>query len=279
MRWEQGPRSDNVEDRRGLGVVRTGVGGGLGVVAIVIIAALMGYDPTQVLEAINGPGQAASATAPGAPRPDDKLFDFSKAVLGQTDEVWTKVFSERGQIYQPPGMVIYDGVTQTGCGYGQTAMGPFYCPADQKLYLDLAFFRELDQKLGASGDFARAYVIAHEVGHHVQDLQGGMNQTAAADRGAGGGSVRLELQADCYAGVWAARDDAENKVLEPGDIEEALNAAAAVGDDKLQQASEGEVTPDSFTHGTSAQRVRWFKRGLAHGRMEDCDTFAAGDGL
>ncbi len=275
MRWEQGPRSGNVEDRRGLTLIRGGVGGGFGVLAIVIVAALLGYDPGQVLDVINGQTTEAPASAPGAPRPDDKLYDFSTAVLGQTEQVWTQVFAERGQRYEPPTLVVYDGITQTGCGYGQTAMGPFYCPLDRKLYLDLAFFREMDEKLGASGDFARAYVIAHEVGHHVQNLEGQMDEQAASERGAGGGSVRTELQADCYAGVWAARDEAAHKVLEPGDVEEALGAAAAVGDDRLQKARQGEVAPDSFTHGTSAQRVRWFQRGFAHGRMEDCDTFHA----
>ncbi len=170
-------------------------------------------------------------------------------------------------------LVLYDGGTQTGCGFGEAATGPFYCPVDHKLYLDLSFFRQMQQQLGAPGDFAEAYVIAHEVGHHVQNLTGNMEQ--AGGRGAQGGSVRLELQADCYAGVWANRAEARNRILETGDVQEALNAASAVGDDKLQQQTRGQVSPDSFTHGTSAQRARWFNRGLQSGRMEDCDTFGA----
>ena len=272
MRWNMGDRSSNVEDRRGMGGGGMIAGGGIGALLLAGVVYLLGGDPSVILNNAGG-SQAVETGAPPGQRADDRDADFSRAVLGQTEQVWTQVFAERGQRYEPPVLVLYDGGTQTGCGFGEAATGPFYCPVDHKLYLDLSFFRQMQQQLGAPGDFAEAYVIAHEVGHHVQNLTGNMEQ--AGGRGAQGGSVRLELQADCYAGVWANRAEARNRILETGDVQEALNAASAVGDDKLQQQTRGQVSPDSFTHGTSAQRARWFNRGLQSGRMEDCDTFGA----
>ena len=280
MRWDMGQRSRNVEDRRGMGVPLVA---GTGVVAVLLIAGivyLLGGDPSQILQGALQPDQvqssAQSSGQPG-PRPDDRDADFSKAVLGQTEQVWGEVFREHGVTYAPPTLVLYDGLTETGCGLGQSASGPFYCPQDRKLYLDLSFFRDMDQRLGAKGDFAKAYVIAHEVGHHIQTLQGGMQANAEAERGAEGGSVRVELQADCYAGVWANRAKTQLGSVEAGDVEAAQAAAAAVGDDRVQKQTQGYVEPESFSHGTSAQRAAWFSRGLARGRMSDCDTFHAAE--
>jgi uncharacterized protein len=280
MRWEEGPRSGNIEDRRGMGFggpVAIG-GGGLGLIAVLVLTFLFGGDPRAVLEQAGGQAPAAAQRQPGEPRPDDKLADFSSAVLARTEEVWRQEFAQRGERYVEPTLVLYDGYTQTACGGGQAAMGPFYCPGDQKLYIDLSFFRELDRRFGAPGDFAGAYVIAHEVGHHIQTLMGVSEQVARAQRrgqrsGAQSLAVRMELQADCLAGVWARQTDARARVLEPGDIDEAMAAAAAVGDDTLQRSSGRAVTPDAFTHGTSAQRERWFRVGYDSGRMESCDTF------
>ena len=277
MRWDMGQRSRNVEDRRGMGgpVI---AGGGVAVLIIAGIVYLLGGDPTPILQSISDPDQvqsSAQSSAQGGPRPDDRDADFAKAVLGQTEQVWGEVFHEHGVTYEPPTLVLYDGLAETGCGLGQSASGPFYCPEDRKLYLDLSFFRDMDQRLGAKGDFAKAYVIAHEVGHYVQTLQGGMPANAEAERGAEGGSVRVELQADCYAGVWASHARTQLGSVEAGDIEQAQAAAAAVGDDRMQKQSQGYVEPESFSHGTSAQRAAWFSRGLARGRMSDCDTFHA----
>ncbi len=275
MRWDMGQRSRNVEDRRGMsGPVLAG--GGVAVLIIAGIVYLLGGDPTQILQSVTVSDQAQSS-APAGPRADDRDADLSKAVLGQTEQVWGEVFREHGVTYSPPVLVLYDGLTETGCGLGQSASGPFYCPDDRKLYLDLSFFRDLDQRMGAKGDFAKAYVIAHEVGHHIQTLQGGMPAEAEAERGAEGGSVRVELQADCYAGVWANRAKSQLHSVEPGDIEAAQAAAAAVGDDRMQKQAQGYVEPESFSHGTSAQRTAWFNRGLERGRMSDCDTFDAAE--
>lgn len=283
MRWEKEKRSRNVDDRRGqsIGPVLVG-GGGLILIAVVIIALLLGADPGQILDDLNQAqsGAPASATpadsAAPAARSDDKEADFAKVVLAQTEETWGRIFAAAGKTYTPPTLVLYDRATVTGCGVGMNAMGPFYCPLDHKLYLDLDFFRALSQKLGAPGDFAQAYVIAHEVGHHVQELLGEAPRVRAAQAAdpaqVNALSVRLELQADCYAGVFANQDQARGK-LEPGDIDEALAAAAAVGDDTLQKRTRGEVVPDDFTHGTSAQRAAWFRRGYAVGAISACDTF------
>lgn len=272
MRLGDQRRSGNIEDRRGQGMGR-GVaigGGGLGLV-VAIVYVLLGGNPADVM----GPTQPAQQAAPGAPREDDQLVDFSAAVIGSTEDVWSEVFAEQGvQEYTPTTFVPYDQATQTGCGAGQAAMGPFYCPADQKVYVDLSFFRELDEKFGAPGDFAQAYVLAHEVGHHVQHILG-LDRERTASRGASGetsASVRLELQADCFAGVWAARANAKSKILEPGDVEEGIAAASAVGDDTIQRKSQGQVVPDAFTHGTSAQRVRWFTTGYKSGDINACNT-------
>ena len=273
--------SSNVEDRRGMGV---GVGGGLGLggIAVAAIAYFLGFDPGT---AINIGQQVSNVQQHSAPQqgksgtPTDAGGQFSARVLGSTEKVWGEVFQRSNAQYRPPTMVLYDGRVRSACGMGASAMGPFYCPGDEKLYLDLSFFRDLQTRFQAPGDFAQAYVIAHEVGHHIQKLTG-TSQKMEALRGRASqteynrASVRLELQADCYAGVWG-HQAGNMKQLEPGDVEEALKAATAIGDDRLQKQSQGTVVPESFTHGSSEQRVRWFKRGLDSGRVQDCDTFAA----
>jgi len=283
MKWEEGDESGNIEDRRGFGPV-AGIGG-LGVGGVVL--ALIGYfvfgiSPSTTLNAVDAgrdptmPQQQEGAR--GAPT--DQGGRFVDVIATSVDEVWTQVFREAGRTYRPPAAeVLYDRSTVTGCGLGQSAMGPFYCPQDHKVYLDLAFWQELDQRFGASGEAARAYVIAHEMGHHVQTLLGQDRQARREGaQGAESGSVRLELQADCYAGVWAAHvsEVTGGKVaLDPKDIEDGLRAAAAVGDDTLQRETTGQVVPDSFTHGTSAQRMRWFRAGVDSGDPAQCDTFSA----
>ena len=269
--------SSNVEDRRGIGVV----GGGLGVGGIVIalIAYFLGVDPgtvTNVVEQVS-PQQEAREGARGVPA--DDMGQFVSKVLGSTEEAWTRIFKQSGSEYRAPTLVLYDGQVRSACGMGQSAMGPFYCPGDEKLYVDLAFYRDLQTRFRAPGDFAQAYVIAHEVGHHVQKLTGSFRKMEAARGRASQAevnriSVRMELQADCYAGVWGYHAGTM-KQLESGDIEEALNAATAIGDDRLQKQTQGRVVPESFTHGSSVQRVRWFKRGMESGRPQDCDTFSA----
>ncbi len=272
--------SDNVEDRRGMGI---GVGGGLGIggVVIALIAMFMGVDPTTVLNTVQQVQEASPrADTREAPRgaPTDQMGQFVSKVLGSTEDVWGQIFQKSGSTYTPPTLVLYSGAVRSACGLGQAAMGPFYCPGDQKLYIDLAFYEDLKRRFKAPGDFAQAYVIAHEVGHHVQNLTGTFRKLEAS-RGRvsqaeyNKTSVRMELQADCYAGVWGHYAAVKNQ-LDPGDVEEALNAATAIGDDRLQQQSQGRVVPDSFTHGSSAQRVRWFKRGMDSGRVADCDTFS-----
>ena len=262
--------SDNIEDRRGMGV---GVGGGLGIggIVIAVIAYFLGVDPTPIL---NSAQQSAPAQTREAPRgaPADEMGQFVSKVLGSTEDVWTRIFQKSGATYTPPTLVLYSGAVRSACGLGQSAMGPFYCPNDQKLYIDLAFYDDLRKRFRAPGDFAQAYVIAHEVGHHVQNLTGTFAKLQS--RHDNSTSVRMELQADCYAGVWG-HYAGTMKELSPGDVEEALTAANAIGDDRLQQQTQGRVVPDSFTHGSSAQRVRWFKRGMDSGRVGDCDTFSA----
>ena len=287
MRWEQGRRSDNVEDRRGMGApAMVGGGVGLGGVILAVVVALMGGDPMIVLEQMGGSGALGPGpvvvSQPKAPSPEqDRLADFVSVVLADTEDTWSQEFRQQGGRYTPPKLVIFDGTVSSACGLAQAAMGPFYCPNDQKVYVDLAFYRQLRQQLGAPGDFAQAYVIAHEVGHHVQHLLGIDQQVQRAQRRlpqreANQLSVRLELQADCLAGVWAHHTGTKRATLEPGDIEEALNAASRIGDDTLQRQSSGRVRPDSFTHGTSAQRQRWFTRGLQSGSMDACDSFRTG---
>jgi predicted metalloprotease len=278
MRWGGGRESGNIEDRRGLGPV--GVGG-LGVGGVVL--ALVGYfvfgiDPSTTLSVVGGAQPQAEQQAGFRGQPKDEAGRFVDVISTSVDDVWTAIFKQEGQTYRPPAaVVLYDQSTGTGCGLGQSAMGPFYCPQDQKVYLDLAFWRELETRFGAQGEAARAYVIAHEIGHHVQNLLGASDQARRMGaRGAESGSVRLELQADCYAGVWAAHapEVSGGQVqLDPKDVEDGLRAAASVGDDTLQRQSTGRVAPDSFTHGSSEQRMRWFRTGVTTGDPAACDTF------
>lgn len=293
MRWEDFRSSDNVEDRRGSGgggFQMPGGRGGLGIGTIIIVGLVgwaLGINPAIILgglEAINGgsaPQQQQAAprtTQQGAPK--DDLGRFAAAVLAQTEDVWTELFRADGKTYQDPKLVLFSGATRSACGGAQSAMGPFYCPLDQKVYIDLSFFQEMKNRFGAGGDFAQAYVIAHEVGHHVENLLGILPkvqqaQARASSRAdANNLSVRVELMADCLAGVWAYHANARYRILEPGDVEEAMNAASAIGDDRLQKRAQGYAVPDSFTHGTSAQRVDWFTRGLKSGSMQKCNTFS-----
>ncbi|WP_091743110.1 KPN_02809 family neutral zinc metallopeptidase [Phenylobacterium immobile] len=280
MRWSGGRGSGNVEDRRGLGPVGVGGLGAGGVVLALIGYFVFGIDPSTTMSVVNGGGQAQQQEGVRG-GPADEAGRFVDVISTSVDDVWSGVFKQAGQQYQSPAaVVLYDQSTGTGCGLGQSAMGPFYCPSDQKVYLDLAFWQDLETKLGAGGEAARAYVIAHEIGHHVQHLLGADEQAQRLGRqGAESGSVRLELQADCYAGVWVARApqvSGGQVALAPADVEDGLRAAAAVGDDRLQQQAQGRVAPDSFTHGSSAQRMRWFRRGVENGDPAACDTFASG---
>ena len=268
--------SGNVEDRRGIGAV----GGTLGVggLVIAVIAYFLGFDPSTVInvaEQVTSQGDTREAPK-GAPA--DEMGQFVSKVLGSAEDVWSKIFQQSNAQYRPPTLVLFDGQVRSACGMGQSAVGPFYCSGDEKLYIDLAFFRDLQARFGAPGDFAQAYVIAHEVGHHVQKLTGTLQKLEAAQGRVSKAennltSVRMELQADCYAGVWGYHAGTMNQ-LESGDIAEGLNAATAIGDDRLQQQTQGRVVPESFTHGSSEQRVRWFKRGMDSGRAKDCDTFS-----
>lgn len=295
MLWRKGRRSDNVVDARddsggGMGGGGMRIGGrGLslgGVAIVVVVGLLMGQDPMQILG--NLLGQMDAGQAPARPqvqgRPAtgaDPQVDFVRAVLGDTEDTWGQIFAHSNAQYEQPKLILFNGGVNSACGFASSAVGPFYCPGDHRVYLDLGFFREMEQRFSAAGDFARAYVIAHEVGHHVQNLLGISAKVEAARRrgapmeGANGLSVRLELQADCFAGVWANKAQQRLQWLEPGDIESALNAANAIGDDRLQKQSRGTVVPDSFTHGTSAQRMRWFKLGFDSGSPGKCDTFKA----
>src|SRR5690606_4238278 len=268
-------RSGNVQDRRGM---RGGVvGGGIGALVVALIVMFMGGDPGAVLQEEGGYPTPGAGGAP-APPPDDARADMVSRVLATTEDAWSDIFSTMGSDYAEPTLVLFTGATPSACGMGQSAMGPFYCPLDRTVYIDLSFYDELRDRLGAGGDFAQAYVIAHEVGHHVQTLLGISDQVRAAQQRVGRAeanelSVRQELQADCFAGVWGNRTRA---LLDPDDPAEALNAAAAIGDDRLQQATQGRVVPESFTHGTSEQRRSWFERGFRSGDPQSCDTFAAG---
>jgi uncharacterized protein len=275
MRWT-GRRSDNIEDRRGLGVP-VAAGGGLGTIVLVLLALYFGFDPSVVLQ--SDPSMPASE-APATSSRQDPEREFVAVVLADTEDTWRELFRRMNREYEDPKLVLFAASVQSACGMAGSAVGPFYCPADHKLYLDLDFFRALRTRFGAAGDFAQAYVIAHEVGHHVQTLLGISERVTAsrrrADRAAANAlSVRQELQADCLAGIWAHHADRTRQILEDGDLEEALRAASAIGDDRLQRQAEGRVVPESFTHGTSAQRVRWFRRGFDAGTLRDCDTFRA----
>ena len=269
--------SGNVVDRRGMGAAAGGLG--IGGVVIALIAMFFGVDPSVVLNtAEQVVPQREERAAPKGP-PADAQGQFVSKVLGSTEDVWASMFRASGSTYREPKLVLFDGAVRSACGTGQTAMGPFYCPRDESVYIDLAFYRDLQTRFKAPGDFAQAYVIAHEVGHHVQKLTGTMDkleqmQGRVSKAQYNQHSVRVELQADCYAGIWAKQAGARN-LLDPGDLEEGLTAAAAIGDDRLQRQTQGRVVPESFTHGTSAQRVEWFKRGMQSGRVADCDTFAA----
>jgi uncharacterized protein len=281
MRWSGGRRSENVEDRRGLGVPLI-AGGGIGSLVLILLALFFGIDPGALLQS-GHPDPRPGSEIPAASGPRDELHDFVAVVLGDTEDTWRELFARMNREYREPKLVLFTDAVQSACGMAGAAVGPFYCPGDQKVYLDLGFFRAMSDRFGASGDFAQAYVIAHEVGHHVQTLLGISERVMARrERGsrteANALSVRQELQADCFAGVWGHHAEQARHVLEEGDLEEALNAAAAIGDDRLQRRAQGRVAPESFTHGTSAQRVRWFKRGFSTGDIKQCDTFA-GDAL
>ena len=284
MRWRDGRQSDNIEDRRGMSIprgVKIGGVGGLGLLAVVLIGMFLGIDPTVLLQ--GGPEiqtPSVSVQRSGRPAVNDDLRDFVAVVLADTEDVWHGAFQKGGRTYQPPTLVLFSGAVESACGMAGSAMGPFYCPSDHKIYLDLSFFEDLRTRFGASGDFAQAYVISHEVGHHVQTLLGISQKVNEAQSRVNPSernklSVRMELQADCLAGVWANQADRSRQILEAGDIEEGLNAASAVGDDRIQRKTQGYVVPDAFTHGSAAQRVRWFRLGLEAGNLQACDTFNA----
>ena len=282
MRFDNSRESDNIEDRRGGGGGGLPIGGrsiGIGTIVMALVAMYFGVDPSVVLnQATNAPSSQVSA--PSHAPANDAETKFVRKVLGETEDTWQQLFREGGKEYVNPTLVLFSGATRTACGVGQTAMGPFYCPGDQKVYIDLAFYQELKTRFRAPGDFAQAYVIAHEVGHHVQNLLGISAKVQAAreragEREANALSVRLELQADCLAGVWAHNADASRHILEAGDVEEALTAASAIGDDTLQKQAQGYAVPDSFTHGSAAQRTRWFKAGMEAGKLGACNTFQA----
>jgi predicted metalloprotease len=283
MRWAGGRRSDNIEDRRGIGIPIGVAGGGIGTVVLLVLALFFGFDPGAILNTDaptpsgNPPaGSSRPATSPSL----DPQAEFVSVVLADTEDTWSELFRRMNREYQAPKLVLFRSAVQSACGMAGAAVGPFYCPPDRKVYLDLDFFRALSDRFKAPGDFAQAYVIAHEVGHHVQNLLGITERVGRArERGgrtdANALSVRTELQADCLAGVWAYHANASRKLLEEGDLEEALRAAAAIGDDRLQRQAQGRVAPETFTHGSSAQRSRWFKRGFDSGAVGQCDTFAA----
>jgi uncharacterized protein len=292
MRWQAGRRSENVEDRRGMGsAVRVGGLGGLGLLLVLGIALVAGVNPLELIGILGGaPTEAPAPRDPDGPNPGgsrapgragaDPQVDFVSVILADTEDTWGGIFAASGRPYEAPRLVLFTGATPSACGLGQAAMGPFYCPPDRQVYIDLAFFRELARRFGAPGDFAQAYVIAHEVGHHVQNLLGISDRVQdmrrrASPQQANELSVLLELQADCLAGVWAHHAHRQRNILEPGDVEEGLRAAAAIGDDVMQRRAQGHVVPESWTHGSAAQRVEWLRRGLTAGRVDQCDTFKA----
>jgi uncharacterized protein len=289
MKWEGNRESDNVEDARGSGGgggggfrFGGGRGIGLGTVAVALVAGwIFGVNPLTVLGLLSGGGAPAVQQAPaGKPPANDTMARFVSVVLADTEDVWREQFRQMGSTYREPKLRLFRGSEPTACGQGQAAMGPFYCPGDQKVYIDLGFYEVMRSRLGAPGDFAQAYVIAHEVGHHVQNLLGITGKIDAmrgrvSEAQGNALSVRVELQADCLAGVWAHHAQQARQILEQGDVEEALNAATQIGDDTLQRKSQGTVVPESFTHGSGAQRVAWFRRGLQSGSVQQCDTFQA----
>lgn len=279
MRWRSGRRSSNIEDRRGgRGVGRPAKFGGIGLILMLVFAWFMGADALQLLGMAGGQMGSSSQQSTQISTANQESAEFVSAVVAQTEDVWNPLFRQAGMQYREPKLVLYNDEVQSACGYSTAASGPFYCPGDQKVYIDLSFFKEL-QQMGAPGDFAQAYVIGHEIAHHVQKQLGISDEVMGMQRrvsktDANFLSVLLELQADCYAGVWAHHTQKQKQFLEPGDLEEGLNAAASIGDDRLQRMSGRRINPDSFTHGTSAQRVQWFKTGLQYGDMNRCDTFA-----
>jgi uncharacterized protein len=282
MRLDEEQESRNIEDRRGRRVSRGIAGSGIGTIVIVLLALFFGFDPRMLLQ-----GNVQEVNVPQAPAPqsqqtgiNDEMREFVARVLGSTERTWEQIFQAAGQTYQKPTLVLFSGAVESACGFGQAAAGPFYCGEDQKLYIDLAFYRELRQRFQAPGDFAQAYVIAHEVGHHVQSLLGIMRkvqslQSRSSEQQANALSVRLELQADCLAGIWANHAHRDRNILEEGDIEEGLNAAAQIGDDRMQRRAQGYVVPEGFTHGSAQQRVQWFRRGIQSGDLKQCDTFSS----
>ena len=296
MRWKGGRRSSNIEDQRSDsgGFGRSGGGfrigggkkkGGIGIIVIAVIVLIMGGDPSTILNMLLGGGGASIPTqtqqmpnSRSTSAPNDEMADFVSVVLADTEDTWIPLFQQMGKQYQQPRLVLFRNSVRSACGLAQSAMGPFYCPADQKVYIDLSFYDELKHAFGAPGDFAQAYVIAHEVGHHVQQQFGILQKVHQMQQGmpkvqANALSVKLELQADCLAGIWAHHANRVRQVVEPGDIDEAMNAASKIGDDAIQKRSQGYVVPDSFTHGTSAQRVKWFREGFGSGQVESCNTF------
>lgn len=279
MRWQGRRESSNIEDRRGMRFGRAG-GVGIGTIVLALIAMYFGQDPSVVLQN----AQQSAPTAEQVPYEESaeeaQLREFIGVVLADTEDTWGQIFSAAGRTYEQPRLVLFSGAVESACGFAQAAVGPFYCPADHKVYIDLSFYQDLQSRFGAPGDFAQAYVVAHEIGHHVQTLLGISERNMAARQRASEAeanalSVRQELQADCFAGIWAHNADRSRQLLERGDIEEGLNAASAIGDDRLQKQTRGYVAPESFTHGSSEQRVRWFKRGFESGSVQTCDTFAA----
>ena len=282
MRWKTGRRSSHIEDRRGRRAAPVAFKGGIGTIVLVLAASyFLGINPLDILMMQTGTGTGVEQTDWQPTPEEEQMADFVSVVLADTEDTWTEIFRRSGKTYEEPSLVLYSGAVQSACGTGSAAMGPFYCPGDRKVYIDLAFFDELRRRHGAPGDFAQAYVIAHEVGHHVQNLLGISDRVQSEQRGLGKAeanalSVKVELQADCFAGVWGNHADRSRQVLEDGDIEEALTAASAIGDDRLQKEGRGYVVPETFTHGTSRQRVEWFKRGIERGDIASCDTFASG---
>lgn len=283
MQWRGARRSTNVEDRRHIGGRRLAVGGGLGSVVFIIIALMFGADPAALLREVAGPGGTGDemmSLPQGAADPaDDEKAQFVSTILATTEDAWSRIFQQMGKRYVEPNLVLFRGATDSSCGFADSAVGPFYCPGDSRVYLDLSFFDELERRFQAPGDFAQAYVIAHEIGHHVQNLLGIMDQVQQqrgrlSEKEYNALSVRLELQADFFAGVWAHHTDQSLAMLEEGDIEEGLRAASAIGDDKIQKRTQGYVVPDSFTHGSSDQRVRWFMKGFRSGDVNQGDTFS-----
>ncbi|OPY14761.1 KPN_02809 family neutral zinc metallopeptidase [Syntrophus aciditrophicus] len=279
MRWQNQRRSENVEDRRGVTVKRGIAGAGIGTVILVLLSLYFGIDPSVVLQQVQETGPPPVSQQEQTVR-QDPTSQFVSVVLADTETTWHEIFRRSGRTYEEPKLVLFSGAVQSACGFAQAAMGPFYCPGDRKVYIDLSFFEDMKNRFQAPGDFAQAYVIAHEVGHHVQNLLGITDQTQRAMQQmskveANQLSVRVELQADCFAGVWGCHADKVRNILESGDLEEALGAASAIGDDRIMKQTRGTIVPDAFTHGTSEQRVRWFKRGFESGDPGQCDAFNA----